>query len=41
MLLSLDPKRRPSAEQLLGVGGGRQHPHRFLFGGAPLVHRRM
>ena len=30
MLLSLDPRERPTAEQLLGKGGGQLRPHRFL-----------
>ena len=30
MLLSLRPEDRPTAEQLLGKGGGQVRPHRFL-----------
>ena len=29
-LLQIDPARRPTAEQLLGKGGGRLQPHRFV-----------
>ena len=37
LLLAVNPAERPTAEQLLGKGGGRLHPHRFLW---PVVRGR-